>query len=108
MSGISSSPWLKLPPRQKHERPRDLRTLYTRRQLEAVLHRERARADRNNCEFALVLFRVRTAGPRLTLRLARLLLKRVRTVDELGWFDDTCIAALLPYTNADGARAFAE
>ena len=49
MSGSSKSPWLKLPPTQQHERARDLHTLYSRRQLEAVLHRERARADRNNC-----------------------------------------------------------
>jgi lipopolysaccharide/colanic/teichoic acid biosynthesis glycosyltransferase len=88
--------------------PRDLHTLYTRRQLETVLHRERARADRNNSEFSLVLFRVRADEPRLVFRLARLLLKRSRVIDELGWFDESCVAALLPYTSADGARAFSE
>ena len=89
-------------------RPRGLNTMYTRRQLEVVLHRERARADRNSGEFSLVLFRARAEDRRLTLRLARLLNRRCRTVDELGWFDDACVATLLPYTGADGARVFAE
>ena len=87
---------------------RGLNTMYSRRQLEVVLHRERARADRNASEFSLILFRARAEDRRLTLRLARLLNRRCRTIDELGWFDDACIATLLPYTGADGARAFAE
>jgi lipopolysaccharide/colanic/teichoic acid biosynthesis glycosyltransferase len=108
-AAAAGSPWREVCPQQQpKERPRDLHTLYTRRQLEAVLHRERARADRNNSEFSLVLFRVRADETRLTLRLARLMLRRSRTIDELGWFDETCIAALLPYTNAEGARAFSE
>jgi len=74
----------------------------------SVLQRERARADRNNLEFSLALFRVRADEPRLLLRLARLLLRRSRAIDEIGWFDDTCVAALLPYTGAEGARKFCE
>lgn len=87
---------------------RDLHSLFTQRQVRSVLLRERARADRNNLEFSLALFRVRGDEPRLMLRLARLLLKRSRAIDEIGWFDDTCIAALLPYTGAEGARIFCE
>src|SRR5437762_3424026 len=87
---------------------RDLHSLFTRRQVRAVLQRESARADRNNLEFSLALFRVRADEPRLMLRLARLLLKRSRAIDEIGWFDETCIAALLPYTGAEGARTFCE
>jgi lipopolysaccharide/colanic/teichoic acid biosynthesis glycosyltransferase len=82
--------------------------MFTRRQVRAVLQRERARADRNNLEFSLALFRVRADEPRLMARLARLLLRRSRAIDEIGWFDDTCIAALLPYTGAEGARIFCE
>src|SRR4051794_16160189 len=85
---------------------RHLHEMFTRRQVRAVLQRERARADRNNLEFSLALFRVRSDEPRLMARLARLLLRRSRAIDEIGWFDDTCIAALLPYTGAEGARIF--
>src|SRR5438552_4166260 len=106
-SSSSPSPWRGVEPAEPVG-ARGLNSLYTRAQLEAVLHRERARADRNRCEFSLILFRVRAEDRKLTLRLARLLLKRSRGIDELGWFDDTCVAALLPYTAAEGARAFAE
>src|SRR5512135_1892952 len=85
-----------------------LHDMFSRRQVRSVLQRERARADRNNLEFSLALFRVRADEPRLMLRLARLLLRRSRAIDEIGWFDETCIAALLPYTGAEGARIFAE
>jgi lipopolysaccharide/colanic/teichoic acid biosynthesis glycosyltransferase len=96
------------PPVARPGRARGLNSLYSRAQLESVLHRERLRADRNRTEFSLILFRVRAEDRRLTLRLARLLLRRSRGIDELGWFDTTCVAALLPYTNGEGARAFAE
>src|SRR3954451_8764362 len=96
------------PPVVRPGKPRGLNSLYSRPQLESVLHRERLRADRNRTEFSLILFRVRAEDRRLTLRMARLLLRRSRGIDELGWFDNTCVAALLPYTNGDGARAFAE
>src|SRR4051812_48998635 len=107
MNAQSSSPWRGVEPAAQHG-ARGLNSLYTRPQLEAVLLRERARADRNRCEFSLILFRVRAEDRRLTLRLAKLLLRRSRGIDELGWFDDTCVAALLPYTAGEGARAFAE
>src|SRR4051812_19685044 len=106
MNAQSSSPWRGVEPVQTGAR--GLSSLYTRPQLEAVLHRERARADRNRCEFSLILFRVRAEDRRMTLRLARLLLRRSRGIDEIGWFDETCVAALLPYTAGDGARFFAE
>src|SRR5688572_8593419 len=88
-------------------RSRGLHTMSTRPQLPSVAQRERARADRNECEFSLILFRARTGDRRLTLRLARLLNRRARTIDEVGWFEESCVAVLLPYTGSDGARIFA-
>ncbi|MEO6435738.1 MAG: sugar transferase, partial [Tepidisphaeraceae bacterium] len=106
--GSGSTPWRDVSLAERSQRPRGLQSLYTRPQLEAVLHRERARADRNRMEFSLVLFRSRGEELRMTARLARMLLRRSRGTDELGWFDASSIAVLLPYTAADGARAFAE
>src|SRR5688572_23073986 len=107
--GSESTPWRDaMLASQPPNMARGLQTLYNRQQLEAVLHRERARADRNRMEFSLVLFRSRGEELRATVRLARMLLKRSRGTDELGWFDSTCVAVLLPYTSAEGARAFAE
>ena len=52
----SKSPWRGVHPAR---RTRGLNSLYSRPQLEMVLQRERARADRNSTEFSLILFRVR-------------------------------------------------
>src|SRR5476649_2370667 len=89
---------------------RSLRTLYTQEQTDLSIHRERCRADRTKTEFSLVLFRVpRSIGPsRTALRLARTVLIRSRTTDEIGWFDEETVCAILPDTTADGAGRFAD
>jgi lipopolysaccharide/colanic/teichoic acid biosynthesis glycosyltransferase len=89
---------------------RSLRSLYTQEQTDISIHRERCRADRTKTEFSLVLFRVpRSIGPsRTALRLARTVLQRSRTTDEIGWFDEETVCAILPDTTADGAGRFAD
>lgn len=78
-------------------------------QMERVLRREIARADRGGRGFSLVLFRVRPGQSNTATRLlADLLLKRARLTDEVGWFSDSYLAALLTGTPADGARVFAD
>ena len=83
---------------------RSLQSLLTSEQMNIAIQRESARADRNGGEFALVLFRASLSS----MRLARTVLKRVRATDDLGWFDDQHIAALLPDTSAAGAWRFAD
>jgi lipopolysaccharide/colanic/teichoic acid biosynthesis glycosyltransferase len=89
---------------------RSLRSLYTQEQTDISIHRERCRADRTKTEFSLVLFRVpRSIGPsRTALRLARTVLQRSRATDEIGWFDEETVCAILPDTTADGAGRFAD
>lgn len=82
--------------------------LVPREVLDLLIRRECARADRNGREFSLVLFRVknqkRTAVS--THRLARTILERARLTDEIGWFSDQYICALLPDTGIGGAQIF--
>jgi hypothetical protein len=89
---------------------RTLRNMYTEEQSANAIHRERLRADRTNQEFSLVLFRVpRSIGPtRSALRLARTVLSRSRGTDDVGWFDEETVCAILPGTTADGAGRFAD
>ena len=79
-------------------------------QMNIAIQRESARADRSSSEFAMVLFRVRHKQRHAlsTLRLAKLILRRVRTTDDVGWFNDLHICALLPDTSASGAWRFAD
>jgi len=88
------------------ERRRTLRDIYPRPQFDAVLHHERARADRDETEFSLMLIKVRSEDWRIMCRLARDLLRRARMTDEMGWYGHGCICVLLPNTPGAGARCF--
>src|SRR5215218_5919553 len=101
-----STPWrgIKMMPGAR----RGLHDVLNRRQFESAMHRERARADRAAGEFSLVLFRVRNGEFRMSCRLAKAILSRSRITDEVGWYDDECVGALLTDTGAEGARSFAE
>ena len=72
-----------------------------------MLRREAARADRTGRPFCLVLLRVRARRSSATFRVARELLRLARLTDEVGWYSDDYLAALLPDTPADGAKVFA-
>ncbi len=65
-----------------------------------ALMRERARADRNEEEFSVLLLE----GDE---RLIEKLTKRMRTIDEIGWFDKRQIGVILPDTSASGAMKVA-
>jgi len=73
----------------------------------ALLERERARADRNGQEFSLVVFTQDSARPRDLWRLARTVGLRCRLTDEVGWFDEGRVCAILPDTSNVGAWCFA-
>ena len=89
---------------------RTLQSMLTPEQMNIAIQRESARADRNGGEFALVLFRAKTPDRRAlsSVRLARTVLRRVRATDDIGWYDEQHIAALLPDTAAAGAWRFAD
>src|SRR5262245_45956125 len=64
------------------------------------LVRERAACDRHPHALSAVIFD--TASP----ELIRALLQRIRQTDEVGWFGERSLCAVLPYTSSDGARRF--
>jgi lipopolysaccharide/colanic/teichoic acid biosynthesis glycosyltransferase len=87
-----------------------LDSLPSQEQIERLITREVARAERNGLHFSLVLFRVKRGG-RLGVnerRLALTLMRRVRVTDEVGWFDGDHLSAILPDTSAQGAQVFAD
>jgi len=87
-----------------------LQSLLTPEQMNIAIQRESARSDRNGGEFALVLFRAKNPDRQAlsTMRLAKTILRRVRATDDLGWYDEQHIAALLPDTSPAGAWRFAD
>ncbi len=110
--GLTAAGRLPVPPQAfRALKPnRHLRTLYSQEQTDNAIHRERCRADRTGQSFALVLFRMpRSIGPsRSLLRLAKTALTRSRGTDEVGWYDEDTVCALLPDTDGEGADRFAD
>src|SRR2546421_2198055 len=107
MFGISSRAVGARSPRSARVLDKILSTELTQR----ILRRECARVDRRGGELSLVLFRVKPPGPRpcvSTCRLARTIQSRIRETDEVGWFGQQFLAAVLPDTPPAGASAFAE
>jgi hypothetical protein len=68
----------------------------------AILNRERARVDRNGHAFSLVVFDAfdDVKDSSFARHLADVLSRRVRAIDEIGWFDGR-IGIVLPYTTPD-------
>lgn len=88
-------------PLSEHRR---LHEIYFPKHLNAIIRRERARCDRLNNQFSLVMFRlVPLAGRWATLRLSRIVLNEVRTTDEVGQYDRHTVCAILPETTPEGA-----
>jgi lipopolysaccharide/colanic/teichoic acid biosynthesis glycosyltransferase len=84
--------------------------LYNTDEFSAVLKRERTRVDRNGHMFSLVVFDI-GKKPQKTIilrNIIRLIVRRLRTSDEIGWIDEGRIGVLLIHTPMEGARIFAE
>jgi hypothetical protein len=88
---------------------RTTHTLHSRKAVEDALRREHARAERTGHPFCCVMFRLNRAeaSKRLFEQMFKVLDRRCRSVDEIGWFGDDAICAILPDTNESGAQGFA-
>lgn len=87
-----------------------LENVYSRKEFLVVLNRARAQADRNGHCFALATFDVTAKGiDSLDLEtVARLLSKRVRATDAIGWFDERRLGVYLYDSNAKDAQGFCQ
>lgn len=70
----------------------------------SILVREKARADRNGHGFSLVA--VNVYNNKDARSIAKELKQRIRTTDEIGWFDQYTLGVFLYNTSALGAWQF--
>jgi lipopolysaccharide/colanic/teichoic acid biosynthesis glycosyltransferase len=76
-----------------------------------ILERERERSDRSGQGFSFVVFEYGTQNSdtdMMKILVDRILSRRVRAIDEVGWFKEGSIATLLGCTSPDGAWKFAK
>jgi PleD family two-component response regulator len=79
--------------------------MYSRRYFSKVLERERARANRYNHQFSLVVleFRLHKIEKDKIRKVLKQITERLRIIDEIGWYGPNCIGIILPYTSKKGA-----
>lgn len=79
-------------------------------EFQALLARERSRADRNGNVFSLIIFRMANLPPGISIQRRMLLSlgSRLRDTDEFGWYDDRHLGAIIPYASGQSARRIAE
>ena len=70
-----------------------------------IIENERARAERNDHCFSLILFDTAAIGlkPGTIGPFAQKIRHRIRQVDQIGWYDNRRIGLILPYTSNVGA-----
>ena len=92
------------------EKEQNQHAIYTTEEFTEVLERERERADRNKHNFSLVVFDMgpAEANRASARRLVRTISRRVRNIDEVGWYDKLRIGVVMPYTSAEGAWELAD
>src|SRR5205807_2836907 len=80
--------------------------LHSPADMNRILDRERARADRTGDQLAAVTFTSPSAenGDDTLAAVAKALQGRIRLTDEAGWLDGCQLCALLPSTGQEGAR----
>ncbi|HEY1921522.1 MAG TPA: sugar transferase [Tepidisphaeraceae bacterium] len=93
--------------RAKRRPVQRVKDFHTRIDIDAILHRECSRCERNGQEFSLVVISATENGARRHLhRVGRLLSRRARATDEIGWFDTQRLCVVLPDTAGEGAMSF--
>jgi len=70
-----------------------------------IIENERARAERNDHCFSLILFDTAAIGLKSNNigPFAQKIRHRIRQVDQIGWYDNRRIGLILPYTSNVGA-----
>ncbi len=73
-----------------------------------IIERERERVNRNGHDVSLVLFDLALfkGNEKEKKNLTNKIKQKIRSVDEIGWYDAHKVGVILPYTSSHGAREF--
>jgi hypothetical protein len=86
------------------------KTIYEREEFLELIELERDRVHRDDQQFSLILIDVNENdnGVAGTAELVHKISKRVRRIDQLGWYDNNHLGVLLPNTTPAGAQIIAK
>jgi len=80
--------------------------IFTAKEFKAIIINERNRSDRNGSCFSIIYFDVAQKDQKALKTMYNTISHTDRSIDCIGWYEDKCIAILLPDTNKDGALVF--
>lgn len=88
---------------------RSFKTIYEREEFLELIELERDRVHRDDQQFSLILIDVNENdnGIAGTIELVHKISKRVRRIDQIGWYDNNHLGVLLPNTTQAGAQIIA-
>ncbi len=75
-----------------------------------AIAKERYRSDRSNHYYSLLILSLAIeseADPRVGQAIATIR-KRIRAIDEIGWYEENQLGIILPFTSMDGADRLAD
>jgi hypothetical protein len=86
------------------------RNICSEKEFFVIIERERERANRNNHKFSLILLDLRLSGEdqKATMLFLKKIIRRIRKIDEIGWYAPRRLGIVLPYTPSEGAQEFAD
>jgi len=87
---------------------KNLNGLHSVKRFRWILEMERARVDRTESQFSLVLFDTGISDNGVPQHISQILEARLRITDEAGWFDNRQVGVIMPDTDAQGAWRLAE
>ncbi len=83
--------------------------VYSEKEFHRILARERYRSTRSGCSFSVACFQLNRRNGQTSAKSFIAYLKgRIRSTDEMGWFDASSVGVLLYNTAREGASSFAK
>ncbi len=84
--------------------------LYSIDEMRTVILHERARSDRSDNEFSMIVLDIKKdiKNSALLDEICKFLESKLRLIDEVGWFSVDQIGVVLPYTSANNASKLAK
>ena len=75
-----------------------------------AIEKERYRSDRSNHKYSLLILSlaIKSEEDERIGRAIDTIRKRIRAIDEIGWYDENQLGIILPFTSMDGADRLAD
>jgi hypothetical protein len=84
--------------------------LFGKEAFQRAIENERARSDRSSNQYALLIISlaIKSEEDERIVRAIDRIRQRIRTIDEIGWYEENQLGIILPFTPMEGADRLAD